>query len=70
MNKRRGLVITAALCGLLTLAACSKKEEAPAATPAAEPSAAAAPAAAPIDPATVASVSGTVKLDGAAPKAG
>ena len=48
----------------LVLAACSKKEEAPA--PAQQ---AAAPAAAPIDPATVATITGTVKLDGAAPKA-
>jgi len=56
------------LCLLVfwTLAGCSKKEttseEQPAAAPAAQP------AATPIDPNTVASVSGTVKLDGAAPK--
>jgi len=55
-----------ALCALLVLAACSKKEEAPA--PASETPAASAPAATPIDPATVATVNGTVKLDGAAPK--
>jgi plastocyanin len=55
------------LLALWLLIGCSKKEEAPAAQPAATP--AAAPAATPIDPATVASVSGTVKLDGAAPKA-
>jgi plastocyanin len=57
-----------ALCGLLVLAACTKKEEAPASSPSAEQPAAA-PAATPIDPATVATVSGTVKFDGAAPKA-
>src|SRR5437762_7758713 len=54
-----------ALCGLVLLAGCGKKEETaeqPAATPAA------APAATPIDPATAATVSGTVKFEGAAPK--
>src|ERR1700682_1695908 len=54
------------LLGIVLLAGCSKKEtaeEKPAA-----PSPAAAPAATPIDPATAASVSGTVKFDGAAPK--
>jgi plastocyanin len=53
-----------ALFGLVLLAGCSKKEETaeqPAATPAAGP------AATPIDPATAASVSGTVKFDGTAP---
>src|SRR6266852_1184949 len=57
----------AALLGVVLLAGCGKKEgteEQPAATPRA-----AAPAATPIDPATAASVSGTVKLDGEAPKA-
>jgi len=55
------------LCGLILLAGCGKKEsteEQPAAAPSA-----AAPAATPIDPATAATVSGTVKFDGAAPKA-
>ena len=68
MNRTKTwLVMLASLC--LLLAACNKKEgagesaSAPASTPAA------APAATPIDPATVASVSGTVKFDGAAPKA-
>jgi len=54
------------MSGMVLLAGCGNKqtaEEQPAATPAA------APAATPIDPATAASVSGTVKLDGAAPKA-
>jgi plastocyanin len=69
-NKRWATVMLGvlALCALLVLAACSKKEEAPAASPAAEQPAAQ-PAATPIDPATVATVSGTVKFDGAAPKA-
>lgn len=55
-----------ALCGLVFLGGCSKKEtaeEQPAATPAA------APAATPIDPATAATVSGTVKFEGTAPPA-
>ena len=55
-----------ALCGLLVLAACNKKEEQPANTMAEQP--AAAPAATPIDPNTVATINGTVKFDGAAPK--
>ena len=53
-------------CGLALVAGCGKKEEEQPAAPAAS---APAPAATPIDPATVASVSGTVKFDGAAPKA-
>jgi plastocyanin len=71
MNKKAispKIVIGAlALCGLLALAACSKKEEAPAASPMADQPAAQ-PAATPIDPATVATISGTVKFDGTAPK--
>jgi len=71
MNKKTGWMRSTigmlALCALLVLAACSKKEEAPAASPAAEQPAA--PAATPIDPATVATINGTVKFDGAAPKA-
>src|SRR5215475_1218347 len=53
-------------CSLLLLAGCGKKEsseEQPAAS-----SPAATPAATPIDPATAATVSGTVKFEGAAPK--
>jgi len=70
MNKKTHLammVVTllAAVCLLLT--ACNKKEEQPSSPMADQP--AAAPAATPIDPATVATVSGTVKFDGAAPKA-
>lgn len=69
MKKKRTVTILglSALLGFVLLAGCGKKEnveEKPAA-----PSEAAAPAATPIDPATVASVSGTVKFDGAAPKA-
>jgi plastocyanin len=69
MNTQRWAKITAsmlALCALLALAACSKKEnteQSSNATPEQQ-----APAATPIDPATVATVNGTVKFDGAAPK--
>jgi plastocyanin len=57
----------AALCVLLVLAACSKKED-QSNNATAEQQAAPAPAATPIDPATVATVNGTVKFDGPAPK--
>ena len=70
MNKKKGLrmmtVSMLALFTLLALAACNKKEEQPANSMAEQP--AAAPAATPIDPATVATVNGTVKFDGTAPK--
>jgi plastocyanin len=67
MNKKLAAMLgLLCLLGLWLLQGCSKKEEP--ATPATE-SAAPAPAATPIDPATAASVSGTVKFDGAAPKA-
>ncbi len=56
------------LLGLVLLAGCGKKET-PETKPAAPAAAAPAAAATPIDPATAAAVSGTVKLDGAAPKA-
>ncbi|HEY2547005.1 MAG TPA: carboxypeptidase regulatory-like domain-containing protein [Candidatus Acidoferrum sp.] len=65
-NQSRAIRRLAVLLGVLLLVGCGKKEtaeEQPAA-----PSPAAAPASAPIDPATAASVSGTVKFDGAAPK--
>src|ERR1700694_1717358 len=67
MNRKQSLVMLAlcAVVGAVLLTACSKK---PSEQPAA-PGSAAAPAAAPIDPATAASVSGTVSLAGAAPKA-
>ncbi len=54
------------LCGLLLTAACNKSSESNNAT--AEKEAAPAPTSAPIDPSTVATVKGTVKFDGAAPK--
>src|SRR6202453_3803737 len=57
-----------ALCGLLLTAACNKNTEQSSNTTA-EQQAAPAPAATPIDPATVATVKGRVKFDGAAPKA-
>jgi plastocyanin len=70
MNKKTGKAILAVpvLFGLILLTGCGKKESAeeqpaaPAATPAAAP-------ATPIDPATAASISGTVKFEGEAPKA-
>jgi plastocyanin len=69
MNKKSiAMLGTLCLLGFWLLAGCSKKE-----TPAAEQPAAtqmAQPAATPIDPNTVASVNGTVKLDGTAPKPG
>src|SRR5271169_494776 len=56
-----------ALVGLAFLAGCGSKETA---TEQPAPAASApAPAATPIDPATAASITGTVKLDGEAPKA-
>jgi len=71
MNKKTSVAMLGLLVflGLWVLVGCSKKEatsEQPAAAPATEAQPAA--AATPIDPATVASVNGTVKLDGAAPK--
>jgi plastocyanin len=53
------------LPGLVLLAGCGKKETAEEQPAASTP----APAATPIDPATVATVSGTVKFEGAPPKA-
>jgi plastocyanin len=64
-NKSLAIGSLALLLGAILIVGCGKKEsseEQPATAPAA------APAAAPIDPATAASVSGTVKFDGAAPK--
>jgi plastocyanin len=57
-----------ALCGLLTLAACNKKENTEQSSNAPTESAAPAQPATPIDPATAATISGTVKFDGTAPK--
>src|SRR5881392_1513723 len=70
MNRKRWATLTVgtlALCGLMVLAACSKKENTEQSSNA--PAETSAPAATPIDPATVATVNGTVKFDGTAPKA-
>jgi plastocyanin len=72
MSRMKTWLAMFSLCilGLWILAGCSKKEntnEEQTASPTSESKPA--PAAAPIDPATAASVSGSVKLDGAAPKA-
>jgi plastocyanin len=68
MNKKNWIagVSALALCGLLLLTACNKKENTEQSANAPQP--AAAPAATSIDPATVATINGTVKFDGAAPK--
>jgi plastocyanin len=69
MNTQRWAKITVsmlALCALLALAACSKKENTEQSSNATSEQPA--PAATPIDPATVATINGTVKFDGAAPK--
>jgi len=58
-----------ALLSLLLLAACSKKENTSEQASPAPAEAQPAAASTPIDPATAATVSGTVKFDGAAPKA-
>src|SRR5258708_16167910 len=67
MNRKQSLVTLAfcAIVGLVLLTACSKKPS----EESAAPGGAAAPAATPMDPATAASVSGTVSLAGTAPKA-
>jgi plastocyanin len=69
MKTKTGTVVWSAplLLGLVLLAGCGGNKEATTEQPASAP--AAAPAATPIDPATAAGVTGTVKLDGAAPKA-
>jgi plastocyanin len=72
MNKKTGwrmiFVSTLALCALLLNVACNKKESTEQPSNAMSQPAATAPAATPIDPATVATINGTVKFDGAAPK--
>ena len=67
MNKKQSVAICSlsAMLGIVLLVGCGKKESAEE-QPAASPTAG--PAATPIDPATAASVSGTVKFDGTAPK--
>ena len=72
MNRMKTWLAMFSLCilGLWILAGCSKKEntnEEQTSSPTSESKPA--PASAPIDSATAASVSGSVKLDGAAPKA-
>jgi plastocyanin len=67
MNKKIWIAFVALCCLGLWLIGCSKKEATE--TQPSTPAPAAQPASTPIDPNTVASVSGTVKLDGAAPKA-
>jgi plastocyanin len=62
----RAFVVALALSVVLLLAGCSKKENTEQSSNA--PAEKAAPAATPIDPSTVATVNGTVKLDGTAPK--
>ena len=64
--KTKTFVAIATLLGLLLWVGCGKKETAEEQPGA--PSPAAAPAATPIDPATAATVSGTVKFEGVAPK--
>jgi plastocyanin len=72
MNKKTGwrmiFVSTLALCALLLTVACNKKENSEQSSNTMSQPAATAPAATPIDPATVATVNGTVKFDGTAPK--
>ena len=71
MNQKRWItpaVSVLALCALLALGACSKKENTEQSSNNAEQPAQPAPAATPIDPSTVATVNGTVKFDGTAPK--
>src|SRR5579883_545286 len=67
-NTRLASLLLLALAGVLLLAACNRKESTSKSQPASTPAPAAAPAPTPIDTATVGSISGTVKFDGAAPK--
>ena len=72
MNRKHWITLpisVLALCALLALGACSKKENTEQSSNSAEQPAQPAAAATPIDPSTVATVNGTVKFDGAAPKA-
>ena len=69
MKMRKTVVLLVlGILGLLLLSACSKKEEPAAAKPEAKATTAAAPAT-PVDPATAATITGSVKYPGAAPKA-
>lgn len=69
MNRKYWTIIASmlAVCALLVLAACNKKENTEQSNNSATEQQAQ-PAATPIDPATVATVNGTVKFDGTAPK--
>ena len=68
MNRKSRLaMLSLVLLGLVLLAACSKKEE-QSTSPSAETPKAAAPAATAVDPATAATINGTVKFEGTAPK--
>ncbi|HUO14640.1 MAG TPA: carboxypeptidase regulatory-like domain-containing protein [Verrucomicrobiae bacterium] len=70
MNRKMCLpMLLMTLSVLLVLAACSKKENTEQSNNMAEQPAQPAAAATPIDPATVATINGTVKFDGPAPKA-
>jgi plastocyanin len=60
-------VLASSVLVVFLLAGCSKKE-APAEQPTPSAASTAAPAATPIDPATAATITGTVKFDGPAPK--
>ena len=62
------IVSMLAVCGLILLAACNKNPE-QSTNKTEQQQAQPAPAATPIDPATVATINGTVKFDGPAPKA-
>lgn len=66
-DRSKLIVGTLTLCMLFVLAACNKKENTEQSNNMAEQPAAQ-PAATPIDPATVATIDGTVKFDGTAPK--
>ena len=67
MQRSKWVLLFLAILGLVLLAACNKKESTEEAT---TPATGSKPgmAATPIDAATAASISGTVKFDGAAPK--
>jgi len=69
MNRKVLMAMLALLCmAFWLLAGCSKKNTEQSSNATEEKAAAPAPAATPIDPSTVATVNGTVKMDGTAPK--
>src|ERR1017187_6583237 len=70
MNKKTSwrMISVSLLAALLLATACNKQENTEQSNNKMSQTAATAPAAAPIDPATVATVNGTVKFDGTAPK--